>query len=193
MNKETRRSGNDRRARQEETSLERRNNPEKREVVKDYDHNIEIMKKIPIFHGLTDDDYLKILQLCQKMIIKKDQIIIRKGEESNELFILLKGKLKVILSTTSFLTYIFPIGLIGEIGFFTGMRRSATVLASTESTLIKIHKHELFNLFKNNSTMGYSILLNAISDLANKLLADNEYIEELQNKKRTRKLYNTNY
>lgn len=188
MEKDTRRSGNDRRTRQEKTSLEKRHGPEQREVVKDYDHNIKIMKKIPIFHGLTDDDYLRILRICQKMIIKKDQIIIRRGEESNELFILLKGKLKVILSSTSFLTFIFPIGIVGEIGFFTGLRRSATVLASTESTLIRIHKHELFDLFNNNSAIGYCILLNAISDIANKLLADNEYIEELRNKKRTRKL-----
>ena len=94
-----------------------------------------------------------------------------------------------MLSSTTFLTYIFPIGIVGEIGFFTGLRRSATVLAFKESTLIKINKHEFFDLFKNNCALGNRILMNAISDLANKLLADNEYIEELRNKKRTRKLY----
>ena len=188
MEKEIRRSGNNRRVRQVKTSSERRNSHEHREVVKDHYHNIKIMKKIPIFHGLTDDDYIRILHICQKIIIKKDQIILRKGEKSNELFILLKGKLKVMLSSTTFLTYIFPIGIVGEIGFFTGLRRSAIISAFTESTLIMINKHELFDLFKNNYALGNRILMNAISDLANKLLADNEYIEELRNKKRNRKL-----
>ena len=180
-----RRSGDIRRVSQEKTSRERRNSPERRKVVKDYDPNIEIMKKIPIFKGLTGDNYQNILHICQKILIKKDQILIRKGEESNELFVLLKGKLKVMLNNTTFLTFIFPIGTVGEIGFFTGFRRSASVVAFSESTLVKINKKELFDLFKKNCPLGNSILMNAITDLANKLLADNEYIDELRNRRRT--------
>ena len=76
--------------------------------------------------------------------------------------------------------------LVGEIGVFTDTRRSATVVAVSDSTVIKIGKKDLIMLFENDSVLGNCLLLNVIQDLANKLLEDNEIIEDLRNKKRTR-------
>ena len=184
MNKETRRSGNVRRINRVDISSERRNGKEQREAVKPYHDYISSMKKIPLFQGISDDAYFNLIQMCQIITIQEDQRIINIGEDSNELFILLRGKVQVMSDSTCILTYVEPIQLVGEIGFFTGMRRSATVTASTESTLILIYKHELFSLFDQNGILGNRILLNAISDLADKLLAENKYIEELRKKKR---------
>lgn len=186
MNKETHRSGEERRENQSKNPVENRKEPERRELVKDQGRTIELMKKLPIFQGLTDDDYKKLILICSKKIVPKDGFICRKGDESNELFILLKGHLKIMLSSTAFLTYVYPIALVGEIGIFTGSQRTASVLAAVESTVIMIHKKELFDLFKTNAAMSNRILLNVIADLASKLQEDNDLIEELRTKKRTR-------
>ena len=52
MEKQNGRSGNDRRVHQVETSPEKRNSPERRNIVKDYEHNIKIMKKSQYFMDL---------------------------------------------------------------------------------------------------------------------------------------------
>jgi CRP-like cAMP-binding protein len=166
--------------------VEHRQGNEQRDVVRDADRYIEFMKKIPLFQGLTPDEYKKILHICSKQMVPKDHFLCRKGDESNELYILIKGQLKIMFRPTSFLTYISPIGLVGEIGVFTGVRRTASVLAVAESSIIRISKIELFELFRNNSVLGICVLLNVIADLSNKLQEDNELIEELRNKKRTR-------
>jgi CRP-like cAMP-binding protein len=129
---------------------------------------------------------VKVVRICSKKVIPKDTVLCSKGDESNELFILLKGQLRVMLSSATFLTYITPIGLVGEIGIFTGAKRGATVFASLDSTVIRIHKNELFALFKNDCPLSNRILMNVIADLSNKLQEDNEVIEELRMKKRTR-------
>ncbi|MFC1694028.1 cyclic nucleotide-binding domain-containing protein, partial [Candidatus Latescibacterota bacterium] len=112
--------------------------------------------------------------------------ICREGENSIDLYILLKGKLKVTIRGTTLLNYITPVGLVGEIGVFTDVQRSATVAATSDSTVIKINKVELLKLIESDSKLGSRLFLNVISDLANKLQEDNETIENLRNKKRTR-------
>ena len=112
----------------------------------------------------------------------KGHFICQEGEESNELFIFINGQLKVV-KEDAFLAYISPFGLVGEIGVFTGKRRSASVVNTTESKVIKISKIELFQLLKYDHDLNNCILLNVISDLANKLQKDNELIENLRNYK----------
>ncbi|MFC1574055.1 cyclic nucleotide-binding domain-containing protein [Candidatus Latescibacterota bacterium] len=186
MDTHIRRVGIDRRISIIKKKHEQRNKFDRRGLVKSPGRTIESMKKLPIFQGLYDDDYKKLILICSKRLIPKDVILCHKGEESLELYILLKGQLKVMLSPSSFLTYISPIGLVGEIGIFTGAERTATVMASTESTVIRIYKRELFELFNKNTALSNRILMNVIADLANKLQEDNDMIEELRTKKRTK-------
>ena len=186
MKKEIRRSGLERRERHVEVLSDNREEPERRAVVSDSARIIESMKKIPVFKGLTYEQYKKILNICSKQVIPKDHHICRKGDESTDLFLLTKGQLKVMLQANMLLTYITPLGLVGEIGVFTGSKRTASVLAYIDSTVIKINKTELFTLFRNDCELGNRILLNVVADLANKLQEDNDLIEELRNKKRTR-------
>lgn len=186
MEKDSRRVGGDRRAQDLDKPDDIRNNPERRGLVKDPGRTIEVMKKIPIFQGLTEDDYAKLIRICAKKTIPKDEVICKKGDDSVELFILLKGQLKVMLNASTFLTFITPIGLVGEIGIFTGAKRTATVVTSVDCTVIRIHKKEILDLFRSNAILSTRVLLNVIADISNKLQEDNDLIEDLRNKKRTR-------
>ena len=107
------------------------------------------------------------------------------GEESNELFIMLKGRLKITLKGSTLINFIYPMGLVGEIGVFTDVKRSASVLAAEESTVLRIHKTELFALMKSDAALSSRLLLNVVHDLAAKLQEDNRIIEELRTKKCT--------
>lgn len=186
MEMETRREGEIRREHNLEFVPDGRKEPERRVVVSDSAKIIESMKKIPLFRGLSDVQYKKVLNICSKTTIPKDHYICRKGDDSDALYLLTKGQLKIMLQSKMLLTYITPIGLVGEIGVFTGSKRTASVLAYMDSTVIKINKTELFRLFSGDAELSSRIMLNVIADLANKLMEDNDIIEELRNKKRTR-------
>lgn len=186
MENEIRRSGANRRVNSKNVPVERRKNPERRGVIKDADKIIGFMKKIPIFSGLNDDEYVKILSVCSKKFFPADHFLCEEGNESNALFILLKGRLKVTFRGGTLLTYVSPLGLIGEMGVFTNTPRSASVMATNNCTVIRICKDELFKLFSNDSALSNKILINVIKDLTEKLQEDNEVIEDLRNKKRTR-------
>jgi CRP-like cAMP-binding protein len=143
------------------------------------EHTIEIMKKIPLFKGFSDDQYLKVQRICSRRNIQKDSYIYYEGEDSNDLYILLKGRLRIMLKGV-LLNVLFPICMVGEIGVFTDGNRSASVLADEDSAVIRIPKKDLFTLMESDTILANHLLQNVINDLVGKLQEDNRIIVELR-------------
>ena len=176
----SRRSGLERRHTSEEYSTEKRSGKERRKLLFDPSKVIGILEKIPIFKGLSIDQFKRIINICSNRNLTVNEILCRTEDESYEMFILIKGLLKVVFSNGKELSRVSPIGIVGEMGVFTNERRSASVLAASESIILSINKKELFWLFRSDSDLGTRILMNVINDIANKLKKNNILIEELK-------------
>ena len=64
MEVKTRRSGIDRRKKQVKVAVEKRKITERRTIPSDNIRHIDFMKKIPVFNGLTNDQYIRMLNIC---------------------------------------------------------------------------------------------------------------------------------
>lgn len=176
---ETRRSGLDRRQEEASKQNEHRKVEDQRKLLKDPDQAIEKFKKIPMFNGLTMEQLNKMLRICSRKNYKNQEYIYRMDEESKNMFILLKGEISIIFNTGLELRSITPAGAVGEMGIFTGEKRSASVVAVNDCITLNFNKAELFKLFSKDTDLGIKILLNVIRDLSKKLRKDNEKLEEL--------------
>ena len=159
---------------------DRRSGKERRSLMDQQLVYISILKKIPTFLGLTLDQSKKIIRICSKQQFSVGEFVCRTDEESHKMFILIKGKLTVLTHDDKKLAYISPVETVGEMGVFTGKKRSASVKVAEESIMLVIHKVELFSLFKNESELGIKVLINVIEDMANKLRKNNEIIENMR-------------
>lgn len=175
-----RRSGSDRRKNQKGATSNQRSGKDRRDLIKNHVRFIKILEKIPIFKDLTIEQFHKILKICSKRFIKKDEKLCFIGDNSNEMFILLKGELKITFENGKVLSRIQNIGIVGEMGIFTGEPRSATVVAATDCIVLIIHKTELIRLFHVDFFIGIQILMNVIQDLSQKLRKNNVVLEELR-------------
>ena len=155
------------------------NGKDRRKLINRFDHYMNILKKIPIFNGLNMNQFHNILSICKQTTVARNEFIFQGGEESDSMFVLIKGQLNVILPDGRILTRINPPGTIGEMGVFTGKQRSATICTNSDSTLLVINKPELSRLFLTNCELHVKILLNIITDLSNKVRKDNKIIEFL--------------
>ena len=182
MEEETRRSGIDRRKEEIGVDDDKRESGERRVVLSNYDHIIDFIKDILFFKGLTNEQYKELLNVCYQKILPKHCFIFEEGDSSKEIYILTRGKLKVMYHQSTLLNYVDPIGIIGEVGVFTGLPRSTSVITMTESTIMLIRKTELFKLFKNDADLSIRILLNVVYVLGQKIDKYNDIIEELQKK-----------
>lgn len=152
-------------------------------MIKDSEYIIQILKKLPIFKRLSDYHYKKILNICSQKVLHKNQVVCEEVDKSNEMYILLSGQLKVIYRGKTLIASISPISLVGELAIFTGEQGFSSVIVSKESTVITLHKDELFDLLMSDRLMSYNIFMNVISELAKKLRKNNEIIEELRKKR----------
>jgi len=178
-NIEESRTGFDRRQVPDTISKERRVK-DRRSLINEQGNYIGLIQKIPIFNGITLNQFKQILRICSKKSYPEDTVVIQSGSESERIFILIKGILKVVFTDGKELSRISPVETVGEMGLFTAEKRSASVVTAEESILLSIHKKELMNLFRKESDVGIQILTNVISDMSNKLKKSNTTIEELK-------------
>ena len=174
-----RRSGIERRQKQVSSSDEQRSSGERRLLRKNPDEIIERFKKIPMLEGLTNEQLKKMLSICSKKKFETNKNIYTIGEESKNMFILIKGKIGIAFNTGVDLQSIAPAGIVGEMGIFTGEKRSANVVAETECMVLNFDKTELYRLFSIDTDLHVKILMNIIKDLSKKMRRSNEQIDQL--------------
>ncbi len=180
MKNKIRRSGKERRNQISKISSDRREGNERRSIVSETDRMVNFMKKIPVFNGLTNEQYKKLLYICYNKTLPKDMFIFEQGDKPDGMFILLNGQLKILYHKSTLVTYISPITLVGEVGFFTDTPRSTSAVTTEESSIIKINKQELFRIFQGDNALSNRILLNIINELVMKLQKYTEIIQELR-------------
>lgn len=175
----TRRSGIDRRKKNNADNESQREIKDRRDSIKNPDEAIKKFKKIQMFKGLTANQIMKILNISSIKKIKEQENIYSIGEKSDSMFIILKGKISIMFNNGLELLSIAPAGTVGEMGLFTGEKRSASVLTVTECTVLFLSQKELFELFNADSTLANKVLLNVIRDMSRKMRKDNSQLEEL--------------
>ena len=141
---------------------------------------IDVLKKIPMFKGLNSAQIKKILGICTFTKLVKDDVLCNAGDESNHIYILVSGFLKALFEDGSQLSSISPLWTVGEMGVLSGEKRSATVIAESDCTLLYIHKTELFKVFRHDPVLAYLVSMNINKYLAHKLRVNQAVIEELK-------------
>jgi len=121
-----------------------------------------------------------ILRICSKRTLAEDEILCYVEEESFNIFVLIKGMLRITFKDGKELSRITPLGIVGEMGVFTGEKRSATVIAASECVVLDILKADLFEILREDPDMGMIVLKNVIEDMAHKMRINNVIIEELK-------------
>ena len=140
----------------------------------------EVLKKIPIFEGLTLPELQNIFNICRLMQYGAEEPIYNSGSASTDMFILLEGNLAVRTSTGVEVSKINPVGLVGEMGILTDEPRSANVITLGDVMGFIIKKDELTDLFTRNSEICQKVLLNVIQILSKKLFTANTQMEQLK-------------
>ncbi len=162
------------------TKFDEQNNVEQRKTLQQHFRLVEVLEKIPLFRGLSMHQFKQILKIFKSKTVPKDQVLCKIGEESFEIFILLRGNLKLLFEDGKEFSRISPIGIVGEMGVFTGDRRSATIAAATDCLLLSIHKSELMRALRADAGLSTKVLFNVIDTLSEKIRHDNRIIEDLR-------------
>ncbi len=141
-----------------------------------------VLQKIRVFSGLSLQQSEFLVRICQSRSYEPEKYVYRVGGESDEMFILIAGKLKAVSKAGQVLGDILPGQSTGEMGVFTGQPRSASIVSVEKSVGLAVGKQNLEALLKTNQEMRATVLQNVVDLLSHRLVEADKKIEELRAK-----------
>ena len=136
-------------------------------------HLIRVVQKIAVFSGFEVTDLQQLLRAGELRQYDEGDEVYVKGAPSDDMLVLLKGKLSVRSESGDELAEVRPGMPIGEMGLFTGQPRSAGITAVDDSTTLVLGREDLTAILQSNRGLHVKILQNLIHILSGRLDAAN--------------------
>ena len=117
--------------------------------------NQVLLKQVPLFSNLDQDQIEIIAETSQRLQFAKGQTIIKQGESDNRLFIIADGVVSIELNQADgSKTELGRLGVgefFGEMALMTGEPRTADASALRSTLLLVVQKQTIKNIFSENN------------------------------------------
>ena len=124
--------------------------------------SVDLLKEIPIFMDLSEEEIHEIYNISSIKKFDKNDVVLLQHEPGNSLFILLQGKVKVVLFSKEgkevILSTLGRGDYFGEMSLLDGKPRSASVIASEDSEFIILKRENFLTLIKNYPNIALKLL-----------------------------------
>ena len=135
-----------------------------------------MFKSVELFEGLSDEELDSVLEICRQRAFKTGELITEQGQPGDELFVIQEGFVEVLhresQSDTTPKTVV-NLGrgqIVGEMALVDHGRRSATVRAISDETIMQVIQRDDFErLCESNHHLGFTVMRNIAADLSFKL------------------------
>ena len=142
----------------------------------------DILKCLPIFSDLFDEQLNKISAICKIQDFQKNDTIFLEGDYYKGFFIIIEGSIKIFKISVdgkeSILHLLKPYESFGDVPLFEGAKYPVNAQALNDASLIFIPKEEFITLIKSNSTICFNMLVG----FAKKMRHLTQKVEELSSK-----------
>lgn len=132
---------------------------------------IAILRKVDIFHDAPENILAELAVLVTCHEYQENQLIIRKGDEGDSLFIIASGRVRVH-DGDQVVARMEAGNFFGEISFLDNAPRSMSVSADTLAVLYRISRDNFYSVFKSQPEITQKI----VSTLTQRLRSQNERV-----------------
>jgi CRP/FNR family transcriptional regulator, cyclic AMP receptor protein len=140
---------------------------------------IDNIKTVNLFSALNDKEIEVISRITALKHCLKGYLVFQEGEEGDALYIIVDGKVKVLIYDDEGREYILDIigkdGLFGELSLIDELPRSANIVTIEDSIFLVINRFDFSKLLIDNPSITISIL----KTLSKRLRAADERIRGL--------------
>lgn len=124
--------------------------------------HVELLRSVPLFRELTEQELLKIAQLALVRAYPARAPIVNQGDPALALFAILQGRVKVVSRSQDgrdTVLGIMPEGeVFGEIALIDGGSRSATCTALERCELLIVDRAPFLELLQSSPTIAVKLL-----------------------------------
>jgi CRP/FNR family cyclic AMP-dependent transcriptional regulator len=145
----------------------------------------EDLVKIPIFEKLTETDSEVLLRLWKPVHLKEGQVLFRKGERGDSMFLVEGGSLEITVPVeppqkeSEMRVSVLGIGeFVGELSLVDGLPRTATARALEETQLHEMKRDDFLAFLMQRPAVAISM----VSEIGKRVRATNELVTSLASK-----------
>jgi CRP-like cAMP-binding protein len=139
----------------------------------------DLIKKIPLFSGLSREEVEGLLTSSEKRRYPRGSIVLHKSDEGQVIYLILKGKVKVVLFSDEgkeiILNTLESGNYFGEMSAFDRRPRSATIITMEESEFLVISREAITDQIKVNPLIALKLL----AEMSRRLREADEQINNL--------------
>lgn len=156
----------------------------------------DFLASIPLFQGMTEQERSQLVQVMKRESHQPDEKVIKPGDPTRGLHVVLEGEAVVVLDVHSFENPFVANGethvmerasvakleigsTFGEVSFFHGGEHTATVRATKRLELLTLPEESYKELLKVQSMAAYKLALNGAHILADRVRLADQLISEL--------------
>jgi len=101
---------------------------------------------VNFFSDWPPSSLIGYLSQSKSLILKKGDNIVTYGDTSNDVYVLIDGKVNVVWSDSSHIAQIESVDILGEIAFFKQIPRTTTLTVSSDTATVLCVNEKLFSL-----------------------------------------------
>lgn len=140
---------------------------------------VEVFKKTYLAVGLSTDEAAEIAAIAEVKSYLAGELIIRQGEKSGDLFVILEGKVNVITQGGEKLGEAGAGSVLGEIALLDDQPRSADAVCVGLTKAARFPAKEFRSLLNKNRSMGFIVLANLGRVICTRLRNASDRIDHL--------------
>lgn len=131
--------------------------------------NPHILKTVPLFSSFTDQQLATMASCVQHRSYPRGAAILRAGEETDALYIILSGRVKVLIPDDEghevILSMMGSQDFFGEMGLLDDLPSSATVETLESCEMLRIPRTAFLSCLEEHSEVAMTVLRNLIKRL----------------------------
>jgi len=135
---------------------------------------VQTLKKLPVFKGLLEDEYFKVLSMCSSTNALEGETLFKQGDDGSSMFILLAGEVEINVEGKGTVHVMKAGEILGEIGLVCSVKRTAGAVARTNAVLLQLYGKIFHEVVKKYPRLGYVIMHNIAEILAARLAGKNK-------------------
>ena len=121
-------------------------------------NNVDLLRPIPLFEGMTDHSIEVIASLADEINFADGDALMREGDPGETFYIVVDGRLRVSRSGVTIREQ-GPGDFLGEISLIDGRPRTATATAVGPVTTLAIDRHAFLSLIEEHPAVRLSVLM----------------------------------
>jgi PPM family protein phosphatase len=129
---------------------------------------LETLHAMPLFRYLSYQELVRVMNLTDVRSYRKDDVIVREGEDGDEMFIVLVGSVRVHTGDTAIVS-LGPGQHFGELALIDRSPRSASVSSEADTKLMVMKRSDFFDIVRKDHDVAVKLLWSFLGVLSERL------------------------